>query len=283
MSKKTAIITGSSSGFGLLCALELAKHGFKVVATMRDINKSTELEKLAKKENILDSIQIHRLDVTSTVSILEFKGLLSSIPTIDVLVNNAGFAVGGFCEEIPLEDYRSQFNTNFFGVISVTQAVLPFMRKQRSGKIINMSSISGRMGFPGLSPYVSSKFALEGFSESLRLEVRPFGIDVVLMEPGSYKTNIWSSGMKISSKSLENDSPYHFYMKSIQKEMERGSADYGDPTDVAKLVANVASQRHRPTLRYPIGKGVKQTILLKNMLSWKTIERLILKQLLGKE
>ena len=165
MKKKTAIVTGSSSGFGLLCVTELAKVGFEVIATMRDLNKADLLLQQCKRQNVSESIHIHALDVTSKESIENFKKWLEQWPSIDVLVNNAGIALGGMIEELPLEDYRLQFETNFFGVIGVTQAVLPFMRKQGSGRIINMSSISGQMGFPGLSPYVASKHALEGFSE----------------------------------------------------------------------------------------------------------------------
>ena len=176
----------------LMC-LELARCGFHVIATMRDMNKAKMLMNIAKEKNLSNYISSHPLDVTSSQSVNEFQTFLQELNSVDVLVNNAGIAVGGFCEELAVEDYRKQFETNFFGVIRITQAVLPFMRGQQHGRIINMSSISGKIGFPGLSPYTASKHALEGFSESLRLEVKPFGIDVVLIEPGSYKTNIWSS------------------------------------------------------------------------------------------
>jgi NAD(P)-dependent dehydrogenase (short-subunit alcohol dehydrogenase family) len=195
-----------------------------------------------------------------------------------VLVNNAGFALGGFCEELSVEEYRLQFETNVFGVISVTQAVLPVMRKNRTGRIINMSSISGKFGFPGLSPYTASKHALEGFSESLRLEVKPFGIDVVLVEPGSYQTNIWSS---IDNTSIRSDSPYYFYMERLLSEIESGKAGHGNPLDVAQLVVEIASQKKTPKLRYPIGKGVMMSLVIKALLPWKLIENVIVKNLLG--
>lgn len=190
MTKKTAIVTGSSSGFGLLCAVELALKGFTVIATMREVNKSKPLLERAKEQKVDNLIHVHPLDVTSTESINLFKTLLVDYPSVDVLVNNAGFALGGFSEELSIENYRLQFETNFFGLIAVTQAVLPLMRAKKHGRIINMSSISGRIGFPGLSAYVASKHALEGYSESLRLELKPFGIDVSLIEPGSFQTNI---------------------------------------------------------------------------------------------
>ncbi|MGG1401218.1 SDR family oxidoreductase [Bacillus salipaludis] len=276
MKKKTAIVTGSSSGFGLLSVIELALKGFTVIATMRDMTKSKQLLALAKEKQVGDFIHVHLLDVTLPESINAFKSFLSEWTSIDVLVNNAGFAVGGFSEELSIEDYRKQFETNFFGVIAVTNAVLPFMRANGRGRIINMSSISGRFGFPGLSAYSASKHALEGYSESLRLELKPLGIDVSLIEPGSYQTNIWSS---VDDLMVDPDSPYAPYMKSILKELESGKADYGDPMDVAKLVAEIATQVKSPKLRYPIGKGVKSNLFLKKFLPWEKLETFIIKKL----
>ena len=279
MGKKTAIITGASSGFGLLTAIELAKNGFCVIATMRDLSKASQLEKLAESQNVKDSLQVQPLDVTSTESIAQFQAFITTLASIDVLVNNAGFAMGGFGEEVTIEEYRRQFETNFFGTIAVTQAVLPTMRQQRSGKIINLSSISGQMGFPGLSPYVSSKFALEGFSECLRLELKPFGIDVALVEPGSYKTNIWSSGKQIAKKSMLGDSPYYTYMKSFEQQIEAEKATFGDPVEVARLICSLAISDEIKKLRHPIGKGVKLGISLRKFISWRRWEKLFFHRL----
>jgi NAD(P)-dependent dehydrogenase (short-subunit alcohol dehydrogenase family) len=273
---KTAIVTGSSSGFGLLCVLELAKKGFHVIATMRVPKKGEALMKLAREKQLENQIEIQHLDVTSSHSIQLFKQYIQNDRKIDVLVNNAGYALGGFCEELSVDDYRRQFETNVFGVIGVTQAVLPFMRQNRQGRIINISSISGLVGFPGLSPYTASKHALEGFSESLRLELKPFGIDVVLVEPGSYKTNIWSS---MDTIKMEENSPYYEYMTRLMNEIDSGKASHGNPEDVATLVADIAAQRKSPSLRYPIGKGVKTSLLSKKMLPWKKLEKVILKKL----
>ena len=276
MNSKTAIVTGSSSRFGLLTVIELAAKDFTVIATMRDLSKSSTLLELAKERHLESNIQVHALDVTSSDSINPFKTLLSELPSVDVLVNNAGFALGGFSEELAIEEYRQQFDTNFFGVIAVTQAVLPFMRANGRGRIINISSISGRIGFPGISAYVSSKHALEGYSESLRLELKPFGIDVSLVEAGSYQTSIWAS---IDQTEIKEDSPYAPYMRGLLKEIERGKSNHGNPVEVAELVARIASQPSSPKLRYPIGKGVKTTILLKKFLPWEWIESIILKKL----
>ncbi|WP_408009786.1 SDR family oxidoreductase [Pseudalkalibacillus sp. A8] len=279
MRQKTAIVTGTSSGFGMLCAVELARGGFKVISTMRNLDKAEPLLKLAQDNQVSDLIHLHKLDVTSALSVRNFKDSLSEFEGVDVLVNNAGFAAAGFCEELSVEDYRLQFETNFFGLIDVTQTVLPIMRENRSGRIINISSTSGRFGFPGLSPYTASKHALEGFCESLRLEVKPFGIDVVLVEPGSYKTNIWST---VDSMTLDPRSPYFPYMEAILDNLKDEKDTHGNPLDVAKLIARLATQRKSPKLRYPIGNGVKMNMILKTILPWKTLERVILKKIIKK-
>ncbi|NHM31213.1 SDR family oxidoreductase [Neobacillus terrae] len=275
MKKRSAIITGSSSGFGLLTAIELAKKDFSVIATMRNTSKAEILLELSKQNGVRENIDIRQLDVTSEESVNNF---ILKIESADILVNNAGLAVGGFCEELSLKDYRVQFETNFFGAIRVTQALLPFLRKSDQGKIINISSISGQIGFPGLSAYSASKHALEGWSESLRLELKPFGIDVVLVEPGSYETSIWTSIDDVNTKA---DSIYKDYMKFILNELEKGKPDYGNPIEVARLVSDIADHKN-PALRYPVGKGVKRNLILKNILPWKTIEKAVLKRIAKK-
>lgn len=273
---KNAIVTGSSNGFGKLIAIELAQSGFHVIATMRDQNKSESLVQLAVDNNVKERIQVYPLDVTSADSISKFNEYMQGLNSVDVLVNNAGFAQGGFCEELSMDAYREQFETNFFGVVALTKAVLPAMRAQGAGKIINMSSISGKIGFPGLSAYTASKHALEGFSESLRLELIPFGIDVVLIEPGSYKTNIWSS---IETVKIKDQSPYESSMQAILNEVKSGESGYGDPIEVARLIAGIAEEKQGSEFRFPIGKGVARTIFLKNVLPWKAIEKMVVKKL----
>ena len=276
MNKKVAIITGSSSGFGLLTTLELAKKDYLVIATMRNLEKQTNLLSQATQLNLLHNITVQQLDVTDQNSIHNFQLVLKEINRVDLLINNAGYANGGFVEEIPVEEYRKQFETNLFGAISITQLVFPYMREQQSGKIINISSISGQVGFPGLSPYVSSKHALEGWSESLRLEVKPFGIDVALVEPGSYNTNIWEVGKQLATNQSDTTSPYKEYMDKIQKHINSGSDTFGNPIDVAKKIVDIAEAK-RTTLRYPIGKGVKFMILARKILPWRLWEYLVLR------
>lgn len=275
---KLAIVTGSSSGFGLLTCLEFAKNGYLVLATMRDLGKASLLLEKAKTLGIEQLIHTFELDVTSENSLENFREYIQNLERIDVLVNNAGYAGAGFVEEIPLDEYRQQFETNVFGVISVTQAVLPKMRMQQFGNIMNVSSISGKIGFPGLSPYIASKHALEGWSESLRLEMKPFGVFVSLVEPGSYQTNIWSTGKKVTDKSLQESSPYFETMKKIETHLQKNEVNYGNPEEVAKCMVKIASEPS-PSLRYPIGKGVKAGIALKNSLPWKYWEKLFLDKL----
>ncbi len=214
MNKKIAIVTGASSGFGLLAAVKLARSFF-VIATSRQPEKAEQLRELAAAHNVSDSIHITALDVTDEQSIVSFGKAVSAYAPIDLLVNNAGTAYGGFIEDVPMEHFRQQFETNVFGVIHVTKTVLPYIRKHGGAKIINVSSISGLTGFPAMSPYVSSKHALEGFSESLRIELLPFGIETALIEPGSYKTSIWSTSLSNFMSVPADDSAYHQYYKKI--------------------------------------------------------------------
>ena len=276
MDKKIAVITGASSGFGLLTTLELAKKDYLVIATMRNLEKQVNLISQATQLNLQKNITVQELDVTDQNSIHNFQLYLKEINRVDLLINNAGYANGGFVEEIPVEEYRKQFETNLFGAISITQLVIPYMREQQSGKIINISSISGQVGFPGLSPYVSSKYALEGWSESLRLEVKPFGIDVALVEPGSYNTNIWEVGKQLATNQSDTTSPYKEYMDKIQKHINSGSDTFGNPIDVANKIVEIAESK-RTNLRYQIGKGVKLMIFAKKILPWRLWEYLVLR------
>ncbi len=269
------MITGANSGFGLLAALEFASEGYQVIAAMRNLKKGSSLMEEAKIRAVDSYIALFPLDVTCKDSVENFHHYIDKIGKIDILINNAGYAGAGFVEEIPIEEYKNQLETNYFGTIAITQTVLPLMRKQGYGKIIMMSSISGKIGFPGLSPYVSSKFALEGWSESLRLELFPFSIYVSIVEPGSYHTNIWSTGKMITKKSRLETSPYFLYMKKLEAYLEKSSKKYGDPINVAKKLVHIARKR-KPALRYTIGQGVKPTLILKTLLPWKWWEKIVL-------
>ncbi|KUP35587.1 oxidoreductase [Bacillus halotolerans] len=278
MNKKIAIVTGASSGFGLLTAVKLAQSFF-VIATARQPEKAEQLHGLAAKHHVADSIHITALDVTDEHSIEAFGKTISAYAPIDLLVNNAGTAYGGFIEDVPMEHFRKQFETNVFGLINVTKTVLPYIRKHSGAKIINVSSISGLTGFPALSPYASSKYALEGFSESLRLELIPFGIETALIEPGSYKTSIWSTSLSNHMTVPADDSAYHQYYKKILSYVEKNADESGDPQEVADLIYQLAMKQRLKKLRYPIGKGVKLTLLFRALFPWSAWESILKKKL----
>lgn len=281
MKKKTVIITGASGGFGRTFTKAFLEGGYHVVATIRDeAKKSILLEGLTPKE--AGNLSFALLDVADEESVNNFGRIVQGLERVDVLINNAGFAVAGFAEELSMEEYQFQLETNLLGVMRVTNQVLPKMRKKGRGRIINISSISGLIGFPGLSPYVSSKYALEGYSESLRLEVKGYGVDVVLFEPGSFQTNIWSSGTHMSSKAGNADSPYLELFTGMNNRLQKDRETYGNPAEVAKLVLKVADMKKTPTLRYTIGKGVRLSILAKRILPWRVWEKIVLSQLRNK-
>jgi NAD(P)-dependent dehydrogenase (short-subunit alcohol dehydrogenase family) len=210
MPEKIALITGSSSGFGLLTSIELAKDGFRVVATMRDLSRRQRLDEAAAAAGVAAQLDIRALDVTNFDTLPAFvDGVLHDYGRVDILVNNAGFAVAGFAEDIKLEELRHQFETNFFGAVAMTKAVLPTMRRQRSGHIIMVSSIGGLLGAVTVSSYSASKHALEGWSESLRLELNALGIKVVLVEPGAFQTDIWTRGAVMGEQATKESSSKH--------------------------------------------------------------------------
>ena len=194
---RTALITGASSGFGLLTSVTLAKRGWRVLATMRDLNRREKLEAAARNAGVLEQIDFHALDIKNPQQIATIADLIADRgEPLHALVNNAGFAVPGFADDITDAELREQFDTNFFGSVAVTRALLPQMRRQGFGHVVMVSSISGRLGFPGVSSYAASKFALEGWTETLRYEMKPLGIQVVLVEPGSFATDIWTRNAK---------------------------------------------------------------------------------------
>jgi NAD(P)-dependent dehydrogenase (short-subunit alcohol dehydrogenase family) len=272
-----ALITGTSSGFGLLTAIALGKAGYHVIATMRDLSKQSPLLERAKAADIEQHIECMQLDVTNETTIRQvIHTVQHKYNRIDVLVNNAGFAVGGCVEDVPLADWRLQFETNFFGLVALTQAVLPMMRQQKNGKIINISSISGRLGFPGYAAYAASKFAVEGFSESLRHEMLPFGVFVVLVEPGAYKTEIWDKGFSTIQSSP--DSAYRTQLEAVLRYSHKAAETAPNPQDIANLIARITANAS-PKLRYPLGKGARTSLWSKALLPWKWFERILQKLL----
>ncbi len=248
-SEKVAIVTGSSSGIGYRTALDLAKNGFKTYATMRDTNKAKNILAEAAKDDL--PIKVLQLDVNDDSSVQQaIQTILKEDERIDVLVNNAGFAILGAVEDTSVDEAKEQFETNFFSLYRVIQSVLPTMRKQRSGIIINISSIAGFVGFAGVSAYSSSKFAMEGFSEALKAELEPFGIKVVIIEPGPIKTNVGNS-YKYTKNSQSSSSAFAELNARVKNMMTHAVTDGGNPPEVVSKEVLNAVLSSNPNTRYP--------------------------------
>lgn len=254
MSVKVILITGCSSGFGLLTAVRLAAQGHTVYATMRDTRKKDFLLIEAERLGCASRIIVLPLDVTDPESIrVAVNDILARSGVIDVLINNAGFGVGGFFEDLSAEDWKAQFDVNFFGTLNVTREVLPAMRPRRKGLIINISSLAAFSGSPCFSAYCSSKFALEGFSECLYMELEPLGIKVALVEPGSYKTKIFEENASYAKRYDDPQSPY-FTKSQYLRDMVMGHIrnNNANPDDVAIKIERIINA-HQPSFRNIIG------------------------------
>ncbi len=249
---KVVFITGCSSGFGLLTAARLASHGHQIIATMRDPTKKGELlEELKRRGG--GSLEVLPLDVTDPVSIQKtVSETIHRYKKIDVLVNNAGFGMGGFFEDLMDKEIRRQMETNFFGVQNVIREVIPFMRQKKNGKIINISSIAGLYALPGFGAYNASKWAVEGFSESLYYELKPFGIKVCLIEPGSYKTEIFYKNRQYAQNYNNPQSPYYPYGQDFKQKVDSMiDADKKNPEDIAILVEKLIHSQNPPFRNIP--------------------------------
>jgi NAD(P)-dependent dehydrogenase (short-subunit alcohol dehydrogenase family) len=252
--QKVALVTGSSSGIGLETSLLLARNGFQTFATMRNIDKGNEIRAIAAREEL--HVKIVQLDVTDDISVKSaIEKILSESGRIDVLINNAGYGLGGAFEDSSMSEIKAQYETNVFGLVRVTQAVLPGMRKQRSGTIVNISSGAGRSGYPGGSIYVSSKFAIEGLSESIAFELEPFGIRVILVEPGVIRTN-FANGMVIAKKAQDPNSPYSQIMQKMSANWQHMMENASDAKLVAQVVLNAITSKDSQ-LRYLAGKDME--------------------------
>jgi NAD(P)-dependent dehydrogenase (short-subunit alcohol dehydrogenase family) len=249
-----ALVTGASSGLGLLAAVELARVGFRVVASMRDLARRGPVEEAARRAGV--HVHVCQLDVTDPSSIESAVAHARTLaPRLAVLVNNAGFTMDGFFEDLSDDDLKAQFDTNVFGLAAVTRACLPAMRDHRDGRVINISSISGRFAGPGYAAYCASKWAVEGLSEALRFELIPFGIYVVLIEPGGfYKTDILTRNRRLATRAHDPSSPYFRAtqrMDALIAQMSTRMA--GDPGRVSRTIVEAATARH-PALRYRVGR-----------------------------
>jgi len=260
---KTALVTGCSSGIGYSTCLLLARNNFKVYGTVRNLSKAKKIQEVIDKEKI--PLKIILLDVNDSESIQNaIRDILYDSRKIDVLINNAGYGMFGPIEDITTEDVKLQFETNFFGVIRLIKEIVPIMRKQGNGTIVNISSMVGRFGVPLNAAYVSSKFALEGLSESISYELAEFGIKIIVIEPGVVQTNFFNN-LKING--LDTSSPYYELMKKRVSFLK--IAMKNSPTSSSQVANTIldALNSKRPEFRYVIGMDAKNSIQKKDSLS----------------
>ena len=276
---KVAIVTGSATGIGYETAIHLARNGFRTYASMRNLPKGDEITKIAKSKNL--PLHVIQLDVTDDISITKaIDIIINESGKIDVLVNNAGYGLFGSIEDMSIEELKAQYETNVFGVFRVTKAVLPYMRKQHSGSIINISSIAGRIALPLYSAYVSTKFAIEGLSESMAYELEPFGIKVAIIEPGAIKTNFRRE--QAAKGSSNEGSPYSSMMQLPSKVIEEILKHRLYPEEVAKTVIE-AIENPKPKLRYVVGKDAEELVELRRNSSDEELFWIVGQSILKKE
>jgi NAD(P)-dependent dehydrogenase (short-subunit alcohol dehydrogenase family) len=268
---KVAVVTGSSSGIGYETSLLLARNQFTTYATMRNMSKSDGLREIASKENI--PLKVTQLDVNNDSSVNNaIDSVIKENGRIDVLVNNAGYDLFGSLEESSLEEIKQQFETNVFGVIRSTKAVIPTMRNQGSGTIVNISSVGGTVGlFPFTTAYHASKFAIEGFTESLRQELADFNINIILIEPGFIGSNFMEN-IKTAKGFDQNKSPYARMAQQVFQGFESLSAYSSHPSKVAHTILNVIDLPN-PELRNPVGKDAESLFKARNELSDRELEK----------
>ena len=272
LSQKTVLITGASSGFGYVTALYLAERGHRVIGTSRSLSRLSKLQDRANKDNL--QITPVELDINSDEAVGEATPtLIDRYGPIDVLVNNAGYGLWGPLESLTVEELKTQYETNVFAVHRMTNAVLPNMIERRSGIVINISSVLGRLGTPFNGAYSSSKFALEGMSEALRTELLPFGVRVVLVEPGLFRTEFQNNQIVGSNVRFEGG-VYSPYIKKYQSAHDQFDRFGSDPVKFARLMHEII-QSPNPAFRYALGTGAKAGIMGKRLLPERLFNKLL--------
>jgi len=277
--KKIAVVTGSSNGMGFETSLLLAKYGFHTYATVRNPRRAKALKDISDKGEL--PIQVVELDVDSDKSVKDaIDRIYKESRRIDVLVNNAGYSLLGALEDLSMDQLKAQFETNLFGPIRVMKSVLPIMRKQQEGgTIVNVSSMSGRLGFPFLSAYAASKFAIEGLTESLVYETQPFGIKLVLIEPGITKTN-FAENSRSPHTTVDASSPYTSLSQKILKSASTLMETATPPEEVAKVILKAVTTDN-PDLRYRTGNDAEQMVEARSAMSDREWQQLISQQYLA--
>ena len=275
--ENVALVTGCSSGIGLETAVALAREGHFTFATMRNLKKAETLEKIVKDENL--PISILELDVDNKESMDNaIEKIIKQKGRIDTLVNNAGWGMWGTVEDVSIDEFKEQFETNFFSIVRMIQKIAPIMRKQKSGSIVNVSSVAGRIGFPVSPAYISSKFALEGLSECLRFELSPFGINVITIEPGVIKTNFFDS-MKMAKRS-DSNSVYNDITSKVISGVKMMAEMGTDPKEVANTILKSINDKN-PLPRYIVGNDAMMFLEAKKMKTDIEFENYIKKELYG--
>jgi NAD(P)-dependent dehydrogenase (short-subunit alcohol dehydrogenase family) len=279
-SNKVAVVTGSSTGIGFETALLLARSGFHTYATMRDLKKSKNIAEIANAENL--PLEVLQLDVKDDTSVKGAVGkIIAESSRIDVLVNNAGYGLFSPLEDVTLDQVREQFETNFFGAIRVMREVIPTMRRQRTGTIVNVSSLVGRVGLPLSSAYVATKFALEGLSESIRYELNEFGINIILIEPGVIKTNFLEN-LKTADTTLKSESPYSELVDRTTEEFGKMMNSSSSPIIVAEAVLRAITSKD-PEFRYVVGDDAESIMRTRKNNTDKEFENWVYENILQKK
>ena len=269
----TILVTGAATGLGKEMALHLAERGYRVYATTRDVRQGDELTALARQRGA--EVRVLPLDVTRRDSVEQaIQTIVAESGGIYAVINNAGIGLRGYFEDLSDDEIRQVFDANVFGVMAVTRAVLPHMRAARRGRVILISSVGGRIGSLGVSAYCATKFAVEGFGESLFQELAPLGIQVVLIEPGIIKTERWTTNRGLAKGALNPGSPYEAWFRQAEKESdELVRRSVATPADVAAVVYD-ALRAERPRLRYMIGRKAKLAVALRRWLPGELFERI---------
>lgn len=267
--KKVALVTGASSGIGKATAKQLLKDGYIVYVVARRLNKMDDLKALGARPFIMD--------ITKEGDILNVIGhIFEKHPSIDILINNAGYAVYGSVEEIKIEEARRQFEVNLFGLARLTQLIIPKMREQGYGKIVNISSMGGKMYTPLGSWYHATKHALEGWSDCLRLELKPFGIDVIIIEPGGIKTEfdevMHDPLLKRSAKG-----PYESLAKRLAASTKSIYQDKASSPELISSTISDAIKSKKPKTRYVAGYMAKPSLFVRKWFGDKVFDKIIMK------
>jgi len=266
--KKVVLITGASAGIGKETAKLLTENGYIVYGAARRLDKMEELKGVG--------VRLLEMDVTDEISMVKgVQQILQQENRIDVLVNNAGYGSYGALEDVPLSEARYQFEVNIFGLARLCQLVLPTMRAQRSGKIINISSIGGSFGEPHGAWYHATKFAVEGLSDSLRMELKQFGIDVVVIKPGAIITE-WNTIARENLEKVSGKTVYKDLAMKHVKMMERADGQMGSKPIVIARAIKKAIDLKNPKTRYSVGGGAKMILFMRRILSDRMFDRMLL-------